>query len=195
MFDDGYLNTLRTMWKHPTASRGEILAFQNRRLRALMCHAYENVAYYRRHFDRAGIRPDAVRSIDDLGCVPITGKNDLRTCPTEETIARGVDLGRLITRATSGSSGRPFTVRLRHREEYLLTMFRIRARRQHGMRLRDRRAMVLLGPVPGEKGRDSALMRLCQAVGIYRYSLVKCLQPAEEICRQLGVPQRGSTGG
>lgn len=185
MFNDGYLSTLRLLWKHPSASRGEILAFQNQRLRALMRHAYENVAYYRKHFDRAGLRPDSVRSIDDLGAVPFTSKNDLRRCPTEETVARGVNPDRLITRATSGSSGRPFTVRLRHREEYLLTMFRIRARRQHGSRLRDNRALVLLGPVPGEKGRDSLLIQLCQTLGIYRYDLVKCLQPAEEICRQL----------
>ena len=55
--------------------------YQERRLRALVRHAYGRVPLYRRRFDAAGLRPESIRSLDDLGRIPILSKRELREAP------------------------------------------------------------------------------------------------------------------
>jgi len=178
------LHTLGQLWKHPRAGRKDIVAFQNRKLRHLIRHAYENVSYYRGLFDRAGIKPADIRTVDDLSIVPITEKKDLRACATEDILARGTDPDWLVVLITSGSSGSPFVVRRGRFEDHVINMFRIRAQRQYGLRIRDRTASVVLGGVQGEK-RATFLTHLRQALCVYRRNVVKCLQPMHVICRTL----------
>jgi phenylacetate-CoA ligase len=52
-------------------SAGEIAALQWSRLRALLQHAYDSVAYYRALFDDLGLRPDAIAGPDDFARLPI----------------------------------------------------------------------------------------------------------------------------
>ena len=49
-----------------TASRDELQALQWRRLKWTLRHAYDNVAHYRAAFDAASVRPDDLRTLDDL---------------------------------------------------------------------------------------------------------------------------------
>ena len=56
----------------------ELRARQLERLRWTVGHAYRNSAHYRDVFDRAGLTPDDIRSLDDLARVPFTTKADLR---------------------------------------------------------------------------------------------------------------------
>jgi len=42
------------------------------KLKAIIRHAYENVPFYHRKFDRAGIIPDDITSISDLSKIPFT---------------------------------------------------------------------------------------------------------------------------
>ena len=63
--------------RHGKATRDEIVAFQERRLRQLVRHAYERVPYYRCLFDDARIKPADIRSIADLeipAIVPVLGR-------------------------------------------------------------------------------------------------------------------------
>ena len=60
------------------ASIDEIRALQLDRLKWSLRHAYENVPMYRARFDEAGVHPDDVRTLSDLGRFPFTYKNDLR---------------------------------------------------------------------------------------------------------------------
>src|SRR5512133_1167009 len=61
-----------------TASRDEITALQLERLRWTLRHAYDNVPFYRRRFDEAGVHPDDCRELADLGSYPFTVKQDFR---------------------------------------------------------------------------------------------------------------------
>lgn len=178
------MHTLSRLWHHPSASRDELVAFQNRKLRRLIRHAYANVAHYRRLFDRARVSPDDVRTVHDLHRVPFTDKNDLRSSPLQDILARGVSLDRLNVRVTSGSSGRPFLVRRSRWEEYTLLMFRLRTQRQFGRKLRDKIAYIGASVIPGEN-RDTFQVRLRRATGIYGFHSVDCFQPAGDICRDL----------
>jgi len=61
-----------------TASRDEITALQLERLRWTLRHAYDNVPFYRRRFDEAGVHPDDCRELADLANYPFTVKQDFR---------------------------------------------------------------------------------------------------------------------
>ncbi len=59
-------------------SREELTALQLTRLRATLRHAYDNVPFYRRSFDAAGLRPKDCSALADLARFPFTTKADLR---------------------------------------------------------------------------------------------------------------------
>ncbi|MET9803097.1 phenylacetate--CoA ligase PaaK [Streptomyces sp. NPDC006368] len=87
----------------------ELAALQLERLRATLHHAYENVAFYRRSFDTAGVRPEDCRSLADLARFPFTTKADLRDTYPFGMFA--VDRSRVRrVHASSGTTGRPTVV-------------------------------------------------------------------------------------
>ena len=51
---------------------------QLKRLQSIVKKAYENVPYYKKHFDDAGIKPEDIKTLKDIEKVPYTTKNDLR---------------------------------------------------------------------------------------------------------------------
>jgi len=61
------------------ASRDEIAGLQLSRLKWALRHAYDNVGHYRRAFERLGVHPDDLRTLDDLRKFPFTTKE---TCAT-----------------------------------------------------------------------------------------------------------------
>ena len=60
------------------ASREQITEWQNERLVNTVKRVYENVPYYRQRMDEAGVKPEDIKSIDDLSKLPFTCKQDLR---------------------------------------------------------------------------------------------------------------------
>ena len=60
------------------ASREQLKAWQDERLAAQVKHAYENVEYYRRKMDEAGVKPSDIRGTEDLHKLPFLCKDDLR---------------------------------------------------------------------------------------------------------------------
>lgn len=84
-------------------------ALQLERLQWTVRHAYDNVELYRRKFDEAGIRPDDIRSLDDIRLLPFTTKADLReTYPFGMFAVPMADVRRI--HASSGTTGRPTVV-------------------------------------------------------------------------------------
>ncbi|MEV5973077.1 phenylacetate--CoA ligase PaaK [Streptomyces sp. NPDC051921] len=89
--------------------RGELEALQLDRLRATLRHAYDNVAFYRRSFDAAGVRPEDCRTLADLARFPFTAKTDLREHYPFGMFAVDQSEIRRI-HASSGTTGRPTVV-------------------------------------------------------------------------------------
>src|SRR5689334_3892191 len=89
-----------------TGSLDELRALQLDRLRWSLRHAYDHVQHYRDAFDRAGVHPDALHSLEDLAKFPFTTKSDLRdnypfgmfAVPREEVVR---------IHASSGTTGKP----------------------------------------------------------------------------------------
>ncbi len=91
------------------ASRDEIGAIQLHRMKQSLREAYENVPFYRKNFDDAGIHPGDLESLSDLANFPFTVKSDLRDnypfgmfAVPREKIAR--------LHASSGTTGKPTVV-------------------------------------------------------------------------------------
>ncbi len=58
--------------------REELRQLQLERLEATLSRVYRNVPFYRKKFDELGIDTDELGSVDDLGKLPFTTKDDLR---------------------------------------------------------------------------------------------------------------------
>jgi phenylacetate-CoA ligase len=87
----------------------ELRALQLDRLRWTLRHAYDNVPFYRRSFDTAGVHPDDCRELADLAKFPTTSKADLRDNYPFGLFAVPQDRVRRI-HASSGTTGRPTVV-------------------------------------------------------------------------------------
>src|SRR6187399_537870 len=91
------------------ASRDEMAALQTRRLAWTLAHAYDNVAHYKKAFDKAGVHPRDFRQLSDLALFPFTVKTDLRDNYPFGMFA--VPREKLVRiHASSGTTGKPIVV-------------------------------------------------------------------------------------
>jgi phenylacetate-CoA ligase len=127
----------RSRW---SASR--LAKYQNARLRELIRHAYETVPYYHELFDKAGVRPDDIRSPADLSRIPVTTKATLQSLPTDALLSRDLDPSTFVKELTSGSTGRPFTTQHTQRERIRKSAMYMRTYLQAGLHLTDRQVCV-----------------------------------------------------
>src|SRR5436190_24367243 len=92
-----------------TASRDELAALQLRRIRQTLKHAYDNVDHYRNAFERHGVHPNDLSTLDDLARFPFTVKSDLREhYPFGMFAVPRRDVVRI--HASSGTTGKPTVV-------------------------------------------------------------------------------------
>ena len=92
-----------------TASRDEITALQLERLRWTLRYAYDNVPFYRRRFDEAGVHPDDCRELADLANYPFTIKQDFRDNYPFGLLAVPRDQVARV-HGSSGTTGKPTVV-------------------------------------------------------------------------------------
>lgn len=76
--------------------------FQNQRLRKIIKYAYENIQGYRRKFDDAKVKPEDIRTKNDLWKIPITTREELQN--NKDFVNEELISGTLCT---GGSTGTP----------------------------------------------------------------------------------------
>ena len=92
-----------------TMNREALAALQFERLRQTLRNAYDHVALHRERMDTVGIKPEDVRTLDDMHRVPFTFKADLRDTYPFGMFARPVpSLARI--HASSGTTGKATVV-------------------------------------------------------------------------------------
>ena len=92
-----------------TASVDELRATQVKRLKWSLKHAYDNVPFYRQSFDKAGVHPDDIQTLEDLAKLPFTTKADLRDNYPFGMLATPMsEIVRI--HASSGTTGQPTVV-------------------------------------------------------------------------------------
>ena len=120
----------------------ELQNLQLKRFRALVNYAYENVAFYHRKFRAAGVKPNDIKSFEDLKKVPTTSKFEVQACNPKDLVSFKADLGSLVKRTTSGSTGVPLTIFADGRVEDFFTAVWMRAMFECGLRVRDKMAII-----------------------------------------------------
>ncbi|MFQ5963206.1 MAG: phenylacetate--CoA ligase family protein [Candidatus Scalinduaceae bacterium] len=167
---------LRRLFQNRKLPLDDLKTLRNRKLRAVISHAYENVPYYRSLFNSAGLSPEDIRTVEDLRYVPITTKDDLKAVGVENSISKGTDVSSCLRVNTSGSTGKPFTVYLTQGEARIHRLIAFRTLISMGFQRRDR--LAILGPIFPHRSR------LFQHLGFYRIEhIMPFLSPEEQIKR------------
>ena len=95
--------------KNERMPREAMRALQGRRLQNAVERVYQNVGYYRRKMEAAGITPEDIRTVDDLHRLPFTLKTDLRENYPFDTFA--VPMDQVVrVHASSGTTGKQTVV-------------------------------------------------------------------------------------
>ena len=103
-------NSVHKIWsKDETLSRKEFEALQLERLQNTVERVYENVPFYHKRFEEAGIVPGDIKNLEDLKRLPFTVKDDFRSNYPFGLFSSG---RRDIVRfhASSGTTGKPTVV-------------------------------------------------------------------------------------
>ena len=95
--------------KEETLPREEIEKIQLERLQETVARVYANVEAYRKKMDEAGIKPEDIKSLDDLKRLPFVTKQDMRDNYPFGLFA--VPKDKLVRiHASSGTTGKPTVV-------------------------------------------------------------------------------------
>lgn len=87
-------------------SREDLKKLQSEQLVKIVKHTYDNVPFYRERMDKAGVKPEDIKSIDDIVKLPFTTKQDLRdNYPDGLFAVPRKEIVRL--HASSGTTGKP----------------------------------------------------------------------------------------
>lgn len=112
-------------------------------MRAVVRHAYQQVPFYRRRFDQAGVRPEDIKGLDDLPNIPVTTKRDLQTAPQTDIVDQRIDLSTCVVKYTSGSTGLPLKIFFSPEERDFQILLNLRILRENGLRLWDKVAYII----------------------------------------------------
>ena len=83
----------------------EMKKLQSEKLVKQVKHVYENVPYYKNLMDEKGVKPDDIKSIDDIHKLPFLTKADLRDAYPYGLLAKPLD-DCVRIQSTSGTTGR-----------------------------------------------------------------------------------------
>ncbi len=89
-----------------TWSDERLREYQWGEVKKILHYAYEHVAYYKSKFEEAGIKPEDIKSLDDMRKIPYLEKEEVRT-HSEKLISDEYNKEDLFSHPTSGSTGTP----------------------------------------------------------------------------------------
>ena len=143
-----FVNDLREMQQVQWLSTEQLLGRSEERLGTLLKHAAENVPLYRELYEQRGLKPDALRTINDLQQLPIFTKSDYRKSEPEALCAVNVPASLRIQRATSGSTGEPFQFSLDRRALPIIFASHLFYDSWHGLQPFNRYVRIIAPPAP-----------------------------------------------
>lgn len=92
-----------------TLPRPALEALQLKRLKSTVARVYDQVPFYKEVLDKVGIKPEDIKSLEDLQRLPFTYKQNMRdSYPYDLFAARMEDIVRI--HASSGTTGKPTVV-------------------------------------------------------------------------------------
>jgi len=142
--------------------------YQEKRLRAVVRYAFDNVPFYHRKFREAGVHPDDVKCLEDLKKLPVVKSEEFRRVPPNERVSVECDVKKLRVVKTSGSSGMPLKIFLNRAEDDWRKAIYMRANILCGQKPRDRWVAITaphhFGDVTGLQRRLGVFAQVCLSV-------------------------------
>jgi phenylacetate-CoA ligase len=98
-----YKELMNTQW----LPAEELVKYQEKKLRKLINHAYENVPYYHKLFRNNNLKPDEIKTIGDLKKIPVSDKESLKRDTTypNNLFAKNISSKKVNFGTTSGTTG------------------------------------------------------------------------------------------
>ena len=158
----GMYNYARVMYclanflRHAYWDRDKLLAYRDKKTRAVVKYAYEHSRFYHDSFKKLGLRPDDIRNVKDLNKLPIFRRSELQK-NIDNIISDEFDREKLEVDKTSGSSGQPLFVYLSKKESEFRKAKMLRANVSCGQRIRDRWLVIT---APSHLSRGNLFQRI-----------------------------------
>jgi len=168
-----------------------IRAFQDRRLRQLVEHAYARVPYYRERRDKLGLPPGAFKGLEDLDKIPVGRKADITEQEHRALLADSYSRQRLILHCTSGTSGRPLRIYRSWHEERMLQLLRLKAYLSYGWTPLKKTAKVSM---PSSQAPNLP-HRILSRFGLFRVRSFSCFDPPEKLIHDIAEYRPDILGG
>jgi len=86
-------------------ARGDLEAYQLLRLGQTLRYAYEKSSFYRKLFDKSGVLPAEIKTIEDLSRLPFTEPRHLAETPYKFLCVSQAEVARPCSFVTSGTTG------------------------------------------------------------------------------------------
>ncbi len=102
---------MENMWQKDieTMPRADLEALQLARLKKLVGYVYDNVPFYKKRLDEAGVTADKIKVLSDIQYIPFTTKADIRDTYPYGLFAQ--PLKKIVRiHASSGTTGKPTVV-------------------------------------------------------------------------------------
>lgn len=158
--------------------KGESLKrLQEKKLRAIVDHAYNNVEFYHGRFDAVGIKPSDIRHLEDLSKIPLTLRSDVLDNYPDRLIARGTNPAECMKRKTSGSTGTPVEVVFDKRDQAFRMAIFYRALIECGLRITDKLTTMSYN--------DEKSVKWFQTFGLLRRQNIQTLTPLDQVVERL----------
>jgi phenylacetate-CoA ligase len=156
---------LSSLLRHTHWREDQLQEYRDKKVRQIVRYAYENVEFYHRKFLEIGVRPEEIRSVEDLSKLPIIRRNELQE-NSGKLISRSLNPAKLRVVSTSGSSGRPLFTYLSRSEDEFRKAKLLRPHVVCGQKPRDK--WVLIEPTQHIEN----LGRLQRLLGVYSPNFV-----------------------
>ena len=166
--------------KHQWLKERDLIKIQEKKLRALIKHAYENVPYYHHLFDSVGIKPQNIQRLKDLQKIPILSKINIRKNYPDKIITKGTDITKCHTVSTTGSTGIPLKVAFSSKMYDYTQALYLFTFTECGLRLTDK----LVG-IYHRDYRRSFLKVLLNKMGFLKWENIPILNPVEYVLESL----------
>ena len=146
---------LTCLLRHTHWKRERLLNHQNKKIREIVRYAFDNVPFYHEKFLQLGIKPEDVKTVEDLNKLPIIRREELQH-NNEKLISKQFDVQELKVVSTSGSTGKPLFTYLSGREDAFRKAKLLRPHIVCGQKMRDK--WVVIGP-PWQSGEVTRLQK------------------------------------
>lgn len=176
------LQNLRILRRNTWLSFSELEKIQLWKLRRILKYAYENVPFYHRRLNKAKVKPDDIKSVEDLQKIPILTKSEVQR-NFNSLLSREISMKRCRKEETSGSTGMPLTIITEKRVSYVLTANTLRHYVENGGKLfRDRYVLLISRRLSNERTRLGSFL---WHLGIFRRATMCTQDRLEDIIDRL----------